>query len=225
MKKFIKPIIVIAILITLLITALALDLFEKIDINKLEEFQNWLEGFGIYIYLVFILVYVIAVVFALPASTLTILSGIMFGPFRGGIVALIAATVGATVAFLLSRYLIRDFIQYKFKEKELFKKVEAGVDSHGIDFLIFTRLVPIFPFTLQNYAYGLTSMKLIPYVVVSFITMIPGAFLYTFLAGDIVANGLGFRTLIIFTIACLLLFLLSQIVKRIARKKGIEVSK
>ncbi len=225
MKKYFKPIIVLVIVTALLVLAIILDLFNKINIEKLGEFQSWLESFGIYLYLVFILIYVIAVVFALPASTLTILAGIMFGPIRGGVIALLAATIGATVAFLLSRYLARDYIEYKFKDKALFKKIDIGVEKHGKDFLIFTRLVPVFPFTLQNYAYGLTNMKLLLYIGVSFITMIPGAFLYAFLAGDIVENGLGIRTFIIFTVACIVLFLISQVIKKFAKRKGIEVSK
>ncbi len=223
MKKIIKPIIAISIIIIMLIILIRLDLFDKIQLEKVKEFRDWLNQVGVYAYLLFILIYIIATVFALPGSTLTIFAGIIFGPIQGTIIAVFAATIGATVAFLLSRYLMRDYIVYKFKDKAVFQKIEDGFERHGKDFLIFTRLVPIFPFSLQNYAYGLTNMKLISYVVISFFTMIPGGFLYAYLAGDIVEYGLGMRTLVIFFIACIILFFISQLPKWFGKKKGIEV--
>jgi len=159
----------------------------------------------------------------LPASAVTIVAGITFGSVLGGVLALVSATIGACVAFLIAKYVARDTIIAKFGKNPLFKRIEEGVEQNGASFLILTRLVPVFPYNIQNYAYGLTSMKLSTFALVSFITMAPGAFIYAYIAGEIVAHGVSLRLLLQFTVAGLVLFGVSLIPKYIAKKKGITI--
>ncbi|MCL2852709.1 MAG: TVP38/TMEM64 family protein [Defluviitaleaceae bacterium] len=185
--------------------------------------QEWFLGLGMIAYVVFILIYIVASVFMLPAAPLTIIAGITFGSILGGVMALIAATFGATAAFIVARYVARDMIVNRFKDNPLFKKIDDGFEQNGVSFLILTRLVPVFPYNVQNYIYGLTSINIVTFTVVSFITMAPGAFIYAFMAGEIVTHGFSVTLMIQFAIAGVVLFLVSLIPKYIAKKKGINL--
>lgn len=192
-------------------------------LKDVEAMQNFIAGFGIWGYLIFILVFIGVAVFMLPAAVLTIVAGITFGPVLGGILALIGATIGAAAAFLIAKYVARDMIVKKFKGNPIFDKVEKGVEKNGISFLILTRLVPVFPYNVQNYAYGLTSLNFLKYTGVSLITMAPGAFIYAYMAGQIVREGISMKLLLQFAIAGVILFLVSLIPKYLAKRKGIDM--
>lgn len=139
--------------------------------------------------LLFVLGYAVATVFFMPGSVLTLAAGALFGPVAGALYSLTGATLGATLAFLIARFLagawaarkaggrLRDFVQ--------------GVEAEGWRFVAFVRLVPLFPFNLVNYALGLTRIPLMQYVFASCICMVPGAFAYAYLgfAGREAATG------------------------------------
>lgn len=192
-------------------------------ITDIERLQTWIASFGVMGYFVFVLAYVCACVFMLPGSAFTIVAGIVFGPVQGGILALVAATIGATAAFIIARFLLRQMIMNKLGQNPIFKKIDEGVAQNGTSFLILTRLVPIFPFSLQNYAYGLTAIPLSTFALVSLITMAPGAFIFAYMAGDIATNGVSAILLVKFAVAGLILFGISLIPKYIAKKKGINM--
>lgn len=196
-----------------------------IDIlSDLERFKLFIEERGNFGYFIYILIYGIAAVFSLPAWIFTVTAGIVFGPLKGGILALIGATVGAISAFLVSRYLARDLIVKKFGDSKVFKKIESGVEKNGRDFLILTRLVPIFPYNLQNYAYGMTNIGTLEYTLISLITMMPVSFIYAYMAGDIAENGVTQRLFFNLLLAGIILFFISQIPKIFAKKKNIDIS-
>ena len=188
-----------------------------------EKFKAFIECYGALGYLIYIFIYIIIAVFSIPGLIPTLVAGIVFGPVKGGILSLLGATIGATAAFLIARYLARGLIVEKFGENPVFKKIEAGVEKNGKDFLILTRLMPIFPYNLQNYAYGVTNLSVVSFAVISLITMAPGAFIYAYMAGDIAANGVTRELFLKLLLAGLVLFGASQIPKAFAKKKGIEV--
>lgn len=192
-------------------------------IQDVDAMQAFFKSFGIWGYLVFILVFIACCVFMLPGSMMTIIAGIAFGPITGGLVSLIGATLGATAAFLVSKYVARSMIEDKIGSNDMFKKIDDGVEQNGASFLILTRLVPVFPFSFQNYAYGLTKIDLKTYFIVSLVCMAPGAFIYAYMAGEIVLNGFSVGLLVKFAVAGIILFLVSLIPKYIAKKKGIDM--
>ncbi len=203
---------------------LAANYFGLVDfLTNIEAMQNWFNSLGILGYAAYILLYIVIAIFMIPGSMLTIAGGVVFGSIVGGILSMIAGTAGATAAFIVARYIARGTIEEKFKDNALFKKIDNGVRENGTSFLILTRLVPIFPYNVQNYAYGCTSMNLVTYIVVSFITMTPGSFIYAYMAGEIATNGFSVRLLVQFAIAGVVLFLISLIPKAIAKKKGIKI--
>jgi len=216
-----KIIIFVVIIAAVVVVAYATGLVDRIQ--DIRAMQEWFGGFGFLGYLIFVVLYVLAASFMLPAFPFTLVSGIVFGPILGGLLSLVAATIGATVAFIVARYVARDTIVSKFGSSPLFSKIDNGLKENGVSFLILTRLVPIFPYNVQNYIYGLTPIKLLTYAVVSLICMAPGAFIYAFMAGMIVEEGITPMLALYFAGAGVALFLVSLIPKYIAKKKGIKL--
>ncbi|MDC7240835.1 MAG: TVP38/TMEM64 family protein [Spirochaetales bacterium] len=221
MKKILRILIILAVLTALFFIARALGLIEVL--KDYEEFKAFIEGYGVPGYLIYVFMYILVAVFSIPGTIPTLAAGVLFGPVKGGILALVSATIGATAAFLVARYLARDLIVEKFGGNPLFRKIEAGVEKNGTDFLILTRLVPIFPYNIQNYAYGVTNINIVTYALVSLITMAPASFLYAYLAGDIVANGISTELFLKLIAAGVILFAVSRIPRIFARKKNIDI--
>ena len=156
-----------------------------------ENITNYLDGFGILAPLIFIFIYIIATIVFLPGLILTMLAGILFGPVFGTIYSIIGATIGATLAFLIARYLAIEKIEKLIEGKKL-DYIRKSVENEGWKFVAYTRLVPLFPFNLLNYSYGLTNIKLKDYIWASFIFMLPGTFAYVYLGftgTEILNNG------------------------------------
>ena len=219
----IKIIIVVTIIVAVVLVAHFTGLTEYLQLENVHAVQEWIEDFGFVGYLIFVMLYVVVAVFMLPAFFFTILAGAAFGPVLGGILALVSATIGASVAFIVARYVARDTIVNRFEKNPLFKKIDNGLRENGVSFLILTRLVPVFPYNVQNYIYGLTPIKLGTFSLVSLICMAPGAFIYAFMAGIIIEQGLTPMLLAYFAGAGVILFLVSLIPKYIAKKKGIKL--
>jgi len=127
----------------------------------------------------FFLLYVVAAVISIPGiSLLSIGAGAIFGSFTGFILVSFAATIGATVAFLLSRYLFKNVIENKFSSQV--KSINAGIEKEGAFYLFTMRLIPLIPFFLINLVMGLTNMKTSVFYIVSQIGMIPTSAIFTY---------------------------------------------
>ena len=144
-----------------------------------ESFQLWIESAGNAAPLLFISVYIISTILFLPGSLLTLLGGALFGPLWGTLYNLLGATIGAMIAFLISRYVASSWVEKKSAGK--LQQLIKGVESEGWRFVAFTRLVPIFPFNLLNYALGLTKISFNQYSIATFIFMLPGALAYSYI--------------------------------------------
>ncbi len=221
-KGLIKILALIAIVAVVLVIAKVTGFLAFV--TDIDAMQSYFAELGFIGYGIYILIYIVIAVFMLPASVITIVAGIVFGPVLGGSLALVGATIGASVAFLIAKYIARDTIVNKFEGNAIFNKIENGVKENGTSFLILTRLVPVFPYNVQNYAYGVTNMNIVTFTVVSLICMAPGAFIYAFMAGEIVTNGVSVKLMIQFAVAGLILFVVSLIPKYIAKKKGINLN-
>jgi uncharacterized membrane protein YdjX (TVP38/TMEM64 family)/rhodanese-related sulfurtransferase len=149
----------------------------------------WVQSAGIAGPLLFMLLYALATVLFLPGSVLTLAGGALFGPVWGTLINLTGATVGAALAFLAARYLASDWVERKAAGR--LRQLMDGVEQEGWRFVAFVRLVPLFPFNLLNYALGLTRIRFVPYLLATYVCMLPGAFAYTYLgyAGREAASG------------------------------------
>src|SRR6266852_2281286 len=169
---------------------LALKYFHVQDLLK--SALDWIGKLGPWGPVIFVGLYVVATVLFVPGSVLTLGAGAVFGVALGSVCVSISATLGATAAFLVGRYVARDAIARKIGKNEKFATIDRAVADEGWKIVLLTRLSPVFPFTLLNYAFGLTRVKLSHYVLASWIGMIPGTVMYVYL-GSLVNVGAGHR--------------------------------
>jgi uncharacterized membrane protein YdjX (TVP38/TMEM64 family) len=160
-------------------------------------FSAWVDGLGVWGPVAFVAGYVIATVAFVPGSLLTLAAGAIFGVGKGTALVLLAATLGASAAFLVSRYLARGFVERRLAGNERFAAIDRAIGSQGRKIVFLLRLSPVFPFNLLNYALGLTRVRFADYVVAS-IGMLPGTLLYVYygkVAGDVarLAGGAPMR--------------------------------
>lgn len=182
--------------------------------------------------LVFIVGYAIATVAFVPGSLLTLAAGAIFGLVQGTAYVFVAATLGSTAAFLVSRYLARAAIERRLADNARFSAIDRAVAREGRKIVLLLRLSPVFPFVLLNYGLGLTKVRLVDYVIAS-IGMLPGTVLYVcygMLAGDVAALAGGveserdwtyYATLVLGLVATLGV---TTILGRLARKALREVT-
>lgn len=159
----------------------------------LPQFAAWVNGLGLWGPVVFILGYAAAVVAFVPGSVLTLAAGAIFGLARGVVFVFIAAVLGSSAAFLVSRYLARGVIERQVSGNARFAAIDRAVGAEGRKIVFLLRLSPVFPFTLLNYALGLTRVRFADYLVAS-VGMLPGTLLYVYygkLAGDVAALAGG----------------------------------
>jgi uncharacterized membrane protein YdjX (TVP38/TMEM64 family) len=138
----------------------------------------------------FVLVYVVATVFLVPGSLLTLGAGAVFGVVRGCLYVSIASTLGATCAFLVGRHLARDWVERRIAGHPAFNAMDQAVAADGWKIVGLARLSPVLPFVLLNYALGLTRISLKGYVLASWIGMLPGTVMYVYL-GSLARAGTG----------------------------------
>ena len=158
----------------------------------LKQALQWISSLGALAPIVFILLYILACVLFIPGSIMTIGAGVIFGVIRGSIYVSIGATIGATCAFLTGRYLTRGWVARKIAGNRNFKAIDAAVGREGWKIVGLTRLSPIFPFNLLNYAYGVTGVRLRDYVLATWAGTLPGTVMYVYigsLAGSIATIG------------------------------------
>ena len=161
--------------------------------DLLKQALDWVGQLGPWGAVLFIAIYVVATVLFIPGSVLTLGAGAVFGVVGGSFYVSIASTLGATAAFLVGRYLARDTIARKIEGNERFAAIDRAVANEGWKIVGLTRLSPVFPFTLLNYAFGLTRVKLGHYVLASWIGMMPGTVMYVYL-GSLAKAASGERT-------------------------------
>lgn len=210
--------IIIFILLLLLVIFMAYQ-FGLVDfLTDISGLRAYLEGLGWWGYVIFILLSVVVAVFLLPGQFLAIVGGLAYGGFIGGLLTIIGASLGASISFIIGKYVAREYILTRFGSDPTFQKIERGVKENGISFLVFTRLVPVFPFAIQSYAYAMTPMSVKKFSLISFLTMMPASFIYAFMASEIASKGVSMTLLIELTIAGILLALLAYLPKRISKK-------
>jgi uncharacterized membrane protein YdjX (TVP38/TMEM64 family) len=161
-----------------LATGLALALLDRERFTP-ESIRSWIEALGPWGPAAFLGVYFVAPSLFLPGSVLTLAGGALFGPLWGALLSLIGATGGAALAFLVARHLAAAAVERRVSGR--LQELKAGVEREGWRFVAFTRLVPIFPFNLLNYAFGLTRIPLATFTTTSFFAMAPGAVAYAYL--------------------------------------------
>ena len=211
-KSTIKILIAVGVVAAVYLVLRDYGVTDDIRLENVPKIKTWVAGFGKIAPLVYIGLYLVSTVFFLPGSPVTVLAGFVFGPLWGIFYASVASIISISIAFLIARYVARDLVEGWVKNNAQFRKIDEQVEEQGWRILMFTRLVPIFPFNLQNYAYGLTSIRFSTYVLVSAIFMLPGTAAFVQLGGAFVSGeGNIWKTLLYLGIAGVLMLLLSLI--------------
>lgn len=155
-----------------------------------EALQAWIDHFGRWGPLIFGVIYVIAVVLLMPGSALTLAAGFAYGAW-GAPLALIAATIGASLAFLIARYLAREKVCSFIQGRKKLEAVEKAVSEEGWKIVGLVRLSPLVPFNLQNYFFGVTQIPFVHYVAATFVGIIPGTLVNVYVGaiGGMASSG------------------------------------
>ena len=144
-------------------------------------FVGWLRSAGTVGLMVYVAVYIAACVLFVPGSILTLGAGFVYGVLLGAAVVWIGANLGAALAFILGRTLLRSSIEVKVKGNPRFAAIDRAVGKEGFKIVLLTRLSPVFPFNLLNYAFGLTGVGLRDYLIGTALGIVPGTVMYVYL--------------------------------------------
>lgn len=159
--------------------------------SLLQNALLWVQSLGVVGPIAFIGLYVLATVLLIPGSLLTLGGGVLFGVVLGSVYVFIAAALGATLAFLIGRYLARGWVARQIEGNSKFQAIDRAIAREGLKIVILTRLSPVFPFNLLNYALGITQVALKDYIL-GFLGMLPGTLMYVYigsLAGNLATIG------------------------------------
>jgi uncharacterized membrane protein YdjX (TVP38/TMEM64 family) len=174
-----KKIILFTVAVAMLFILNKYNVFSIFSFENINELKIYISSFGIWSPMVFIVIFAVSTVLFVPGLPVTVLSGILFGAFWGTIYVVVGSTIGVSASFLIGRYLGRDFVKRMTEKNKKMAKLDNYIKEHGDTILIISRLIPLFPFNLQNYAYGITDIRFSTYFWYSLIFMIPGTFIYT----------------------------------------------
>lgn len=192
LKKYRKPLILLLIVLVIFAADRRFGWSEYLsdpdNLNFLLDMvqENLVLALGMYT----VLTVVGCVVLALPGITFAVFAGLLFGPWLGTLACLVATTIGAVFAFLVGRYFLQDSIRpLAMKNQWIRKMLFEDAGHRDIVVLMITRLVPLFPYNLQNFAYGITNIGLAPYTVYTFLFMAPGVAMFTIGSAGLTAEG------------------------------------
>lgn len=213
-----RPVALLAAILVVLVLARVLGVGERLG-----DLRDWIHELGPWGPFVFAVLYAAAVVAAVPGAPMTVAAGALFGSVLGVVVVINAATLGASLAFLIARYFARDAVARSLADNEKFQKLDRLTEQHGAIIVALTRLVPIIPFNLLNYGFGLTRVPFWTYVIWSWLCMLPATILFV-VGADAFTKGLTqgqvpWALVAAFAGAALILTLLARHARRILKEK------
>lgn len=194
------------------------DIFEASNVTKLQTTaaEHMLTASIIYL----LATMVGSVLLALPGFSFAVVSAVVFGPWLGTVLCVLAATLGAIASFLAGRYFLKDAMEPLVrKNRYLNKLLFENSEKNALYLLMVTRLLPVFPYNLQNFAYGITAIRFLPFSLYSFIFMIPGTAMFCFGTAGIADEGNRFLYLGLTAILIIFVFGSSFLLKRYMEKR------
>ena len=220
-RSWVKPVMLLCAVAGLLVATRFLPITEWV-----RDGLAWVDGLGVWGPVALVVLYVLATVLFVPGVLLTFGAGILFGLVKGGITVSIGSTLGATAAFLVGRYFARGAVAQRIAGNAKFEAIDRAVAKEGWKIVGLTRLSPVFPFNLLNYAYGVTNVSLRDYFFASWIGMIPGTVLYVYIGtaiGSLADLGEGGRERsttewVFYGVGLLATVVVTVFITRIARK-------
>jgi len=230
-KPWQRLLLAVVIIVVVALIANQLGLFDLLKGGSLKERVERLDGMfqslGVWAPAVFILIWILACTLLLPGLPVTIAGALVFGAVWGSVYTAIGANIGACAAFLVGRYAARSMVEGWIEKNKSLKKIDEGVRQQGWRMLMITRFVPLFPFSLQNYVYGLTNIPFRTYALVTIPTILPGTIAFNFAAGsarEVILSGgqpeALKRTVLYLAVAAVFFVLVSLIAGRAKKRYG-----
>lgn len=179
--SFVRPLVFLLLVGGIFFTVRYFHLQEYLEKERLRQF---IAAYGVWGPLIFLTIWALAPPLSLPGLPLTLAGGVLFGPFWGVIYTLVGATVGAALAFLVARYLARDYVEAKLAGTRLMV-LDEKVSQEGWKVVAFIRLIPLFPYFLVNFAFGLTRITFWSFTIATFIFMLPLTIAFVYFSSNI----------------------------------------
>jgi uncharacterized membrane protein YdjX (TVP38/TMEM64 family) len=183
-RDWLKPVVFIVIIVTLFIIMNGIGFGENI-----QYLQDWITSLGLWGPIAFFVIYLGAVIATIPGTIFGVIAGALFGSVIGVILISISSTVGASITFLIARYFARDSVARWLSKNKMMNRLDKLTEEHGMILVGLTRLIPLFPFTLLNYGFGLTKVSFKTYVFWSWLCMLPGTIIVV-VGTDAITQGL-----------------------------------
>jgi len=180
-RPWLKPVLLFACLFAALLAARFFHLGDKLSVAK-----EWIASLGSWGPIAFIVIYIVAAAAMIPGTILTVSAGALFGGVPGVMYVSIASTTVAALCFVIARYIARDAVKAWLADKPSFSHLDDMTERQGVWVVAVVRLVPLFPFNLVNYAFGLTRVGFWSYVITSWLCMLPGTTVYVVGADSVV---------------------------------------
>ena len=184
LKDWWKPVVLIIVIVTLFVIMNLYGFGQDI-----EELQHWIQAQGVWGPVAFFIIYLGAVIATIPGTIFGVIAGGLFGSLVGVILISVSSTVGASICFLIARYFARDTVARWLSKNKTMKRLDELTENQGMMIVGLTRLIPLFPFTLLNYGFGLTKVSFKTYVFWSWLCMLPGTIIVV-VGTDALTQGL-----------------------------------
>lgn len=212
-KSFFVGLAIFTILIVIGVASLK-GFFSDINLPTEEEISSFIEGYGNAGPLLYLLFYAIAPTLLIPSFPITMAAGLLFGTGWGIVLASIGSTLGTLLPFAISRSFARPYVEKHLHGR--MKVLDSNVERYGWIYLAITRLIPLFPFEALNFGFGLTKIRFVTYIVVSWLAMLPVTVAYVLFGASIfdILEGSINPKLIIGVILVVLLSLLPLVYRR-----------
>ncbi len=222
-KHLIKIFCFIALIVAVYLFLKHLGIIDNLSRDNIPKLKAEISNFGVFAPLVYIGLYVLSTIFFLPGLPVTMLSGLAFGPLWGVVYASIGSVIGISCAFLIARYLARGMVERWVDRNAQFQRIDEGVRRQGWRMLMITRLLPIFPFNLQNYAYGLTKIKFVTFFFVSWVCMLPGTAAYVQLGAAVNVGEGNIKKTLLYLAGAAVCIVLVSLIPSIIRKRQTDL--
>lgn len=183
-----------------------------------EVIKSYIEGYGVWVPVVYCLLYLVAVFIPHAGTAMTVVGGLLFAPFFGTFLVITVSSLGSVLPFLLAKRFARKSIQ-RWIEKTRYKKYLDRADENGFLFALYMRLVPLIPYELQNYILGLVDISTSRFILATFVGLLPGTFFLVYLGNTL--TDIRPSKLIILGVISLFALLLPLVLKKYTRAKEI----
>ena len=200
-------------LIVILILIRYFNISKLVNSSNIHKLKVFIENYGLRGQILYVLINVLCAILALPIVPVKFLGGLIYGPVVGLLLVELSSIIATAITFTISRYLLGKKVAKVFSNNKSFNKMYYGVENKGWKMIMITRLIPLFPYNLQNYGYGITNINFKTYILATAIFMITSNFDICYLAWVLSNQGNIILATILYLFVLIFITILSYIIK------------